>query len=283
MHHYLFHTIRNAWNLLNSTQQQQLRDRGWVPPRPTISRNNTVIEDNDSGEDFLYMHRQMIKHINNMLSQGNYEYGKNIVGWKRIPGPNDRYYPVPANYTGRNPGETRFIETCKSDVFFFQNMRRLENYFKNTTELRNMTLGQLGARIEFRIHNQMHARWSSSLPFLRYESEPFWNLDDIGSGWDTPSYDWLVDTYSSHVNIVFWKLHGWIDDRINDWQKANNLETIEWKGTWMGPSGYDKLNRVSEETNHNNMFTQILSEEQIKKNEETFKILRNIEINNHLN
>jgi len=31
----------------------------------------------------------------------------------------------------------------------------------------------------------------------------------------------LGDFYSSHVNPVFWRLHGWVDDRIEDWFAAH--------------------------------------------------------------
>jgi hypothetical protein len=57
----------------------------------------------------------------------------------------------------------------------------------------------------------------------------------IGASWDDPRYDWLGDTYSSHVNSTFWRLHGWVDDRIEDWKKANQVTgEIQWKGTWVG-------------------------------------------------
>ena len=38
-----------------------------------------------------------------------------------------------------------------------------------------------------------------------------------------PSYDYLADTYASHVNHIFWKLHGWIDERIRDWIKTHEI------------------------------------------------------------
>jgi hypothetical protein len=37
------------------------------------------------------------------------------------------------------------------------------------------------------------------------------------------------------VNNVFWKLHGWVDERIDRWAEANNVDEIEWTGTWEGP------------------------------------------------
>src|SRR5688572_26750050 len=64
-HHYLWHNIRDNWNRLSPDLQQQIRDLGWEPPRPSrtydANGNSIAITDNDSGEDFLYMHRQMIE------------------------------------------------------------------------------------------------------------------------------------------------------------------------------------------------------------------------------
>ena len=61
------------------------------------------------------------------------------------------------------------------------------------------------------------------------------SLFDIDPKWDAPANDDLGDFYSSHVHPVFWRLHGWIDDRINDWAAANagrvvprTLDGVPW-------------------------------------------------------
>ena len=36
----------------------------------------------------------------------------------------------------------------------------------------------------------------------------------------------VVDFYSSHVNPLFWGLHEWIDDRIDDWFKIYKRGTF---------------------------------------------------------
>ncbi len=46
--------------------------------------------------------------------------------------------------------------------------------------------------------------------------------------------DWLGSPFSSHVNKHFWKLHGWIDDRIAAWGDANGKEPDLSNG-WEGP------------------------------------------------
>jgi hypothetical protein len=77
--------------------------------------------------------------------------------------------------------------------------------------------------IEFSVHNDMHMRWSS-LPFDPVLGTPVPTGrvgGDIATKWDLPTYDYLCDFYSSHVNPVFWRLHGWVDNRIEDWFAAH--------------------------------------------------------------
>ena len=44
---------------------------------------------------------------------------------------------------------------------------------------------------------------------------------DFDEKWDDPKYDYLGDFHSSHVNPMFWRLHGWVNDRIEDWYNAH--------------------------------------------------------------
>ena len=46
-------------------------------------------------------------------------------------------------------------------------------------------------------------------------------MRDISPKWDDPRYDSLFEFYSSHVHPFFWRLHGWVDDRIEDWFEAH--------------------------------------------------------------
>ena len=96
-----------------------------------------------------------------------------------------------------------------------------------------MSLGQLGSLLEFTIHNYMHMRWAAQPMGNRPNATPG-EHETIPEKWDNVEYDYLGDTYSSHVNPIFWKLHGWIDNRIEDWRRTNGVEEIEWNGTWIG-------------------------------------------------
>lgn len=119
---------------------------------------------------------------------------------------------------------------------------------KNAQYLSALSLGELGALIEFSVHNDMHMRWASSPHHPKTgEAIPSGRADgDIRDFWDDPNYDFLGEFYSSHVNPIFWRLHGWVDDRINDWFRSheaahpgevvkNTVQNVEWfkKGKWV--------------------------------------------------
>jgi hypothetical protein len=120
--------------------------------------------------------------------------------------------------------------------------------FQDPDYLATLSLGALGALMEWTIHNDMHMRWTSE-PRDPVSGEALAggrDALDLDSTWDLPIYDSLSEPYSSLVNPVFWRLHGWIDDRIDDWAAAHDVahpgevvrrkfEGIEWfeKGKWV--------------------------------------------------
>jgi hypothetical protein len=237
-HHYAWHQVRNNWLRYNSETQNELRNLGWEPPRPArefnSNPNGTPIYDNFSGEDFLYMHRHMIAMVNRKLEEINDPLYQKVEGWKKVPRPIDEDYPVPPPWTTDDLGFNSFIRDVKSDQYFEANFVRWERDYTDPTYLSQITLGEYGARLEFSIHNMMHMRWAKEPQGERPPADPT-NPSSIDIQWDDPSYDYLGDTYSSHVNPIFWKLHGWIDERIEDWKNAHGITgPIEWIGTWMG-------------------------------------------------
>ena len=188
------------------------------------------------------MHRQMIAGVNQRLKEiGDPTYPK-IEGWQNVPHPTDPEFPVPPLFNRNNDPEFSFeaLRDRKSYNYYLTHFRPWEARFTDPNYLRTVTLSELGAEIEFNIHNRMHSRWSA---------EP-WNGGRppadrtrpvaIDQKWDNPQYDYLGDQYASHVNPIFWKLHGWVDERINDWMRANNLSgEVPWTGMWVGmmPAG----------------------------------------------
>jgi hypothetical protein len=233
MHHMLWHTSRQAWRTLTEVQKQVFRNHGWEPPRPILRTPEGQIDSsNGSGEDFLYMHRQMIAAVNGILADVRDPEYPRVEGWPVIPGPADMEYPVPPG-TGLSQG----IQSAKGDAGLRQ-IVAAQAQLTDPRFLEGKSLSELGNRIEFGIHNTMHLRWAAQLPEYRPDGDPF----DVDPRFDDPGYDWLADFYSSHVNPIFWKLHGWVDARIDDWMKANNkTEPVPWSfdPPWAGPVAHD--------------------------------------------
>jgi hypothetical protein len=87
----------------------------------------------------------------------------------------------------------------------------------------------------------MHLRWTHTIHDPD-SGEPIGrsSLFDIDPRWDDSSNDDLGDFYSSHVHPTFWRLHGWIDDRINDWSRVNapRIKTATIDGVpWFAADG----------------------------------------------
>jgi hypothetical protein len=122
----------------------------------------------------------------------------------------------------------------KSDKYYVTQLKQWENQYTDRNYLSQITLEEFGSRLEYTIHNRMHMRWAAKPKEDRPDVDPA-QPDSIDIRWDDPSYDYLGDTYSSHVNDVFWKIHGWVDNRIEDWKNAHEITgPIQWKGTWVG-------------------------------------------------
>jgi hypothetical protein len=236
MAHYVWHEVRNMWLLYDEPTRQALRSLGWEPPRPAreLGPNNRPrpILNNDSGEDFLYMHREMIRAVNERLA-GDINYPR-VVGWSSLPAPGDTDYPVPPAWDTGDADFNDYLNTVKTDQAFDSQFNPWQTQYTDSNFLKSVSLGELGARIEFTIHNQMHMRFCAEPSTgIRPDAKPT-DPAGIDAEWDKPEYDWLGDTYSSHVNSTFWKLHGWVDDRITAWAAANGVTDIQWKGTWLG-------------------------------------------------
>jgi hypothetical protein len=180
------------------------------------------------------MHRQMILQVNAKLSEIQDPSYPKIKGWITVPAPDDIDYPVPPAWDFGNPNVNERIREWKSDNYYRTTLKDWENLYTDRNHLSQLTLGQLGSHLEFEIHNRMHMRWAAQPTESRPQVDPA-RPHSIDTRWDYPSYNYLGDTYSSHVNPVFWKIHGWVDNRIEDWKNAHNISgPIEWRGKWVG-------------------------------------------------
>jgi len=244
LHHFVWHTLRNNWlddETITPQQKQKIGDLGWAPPRPALSAAGDPLFGNASGEDFLYMHRQMILEVNEGLKKAGHDP---IAPWGTIPGPepvaiepdysmptpvlgppgNPRGISIPPAWNSSDVRLNQRLQALKSPDFYWSRMRWWDRQYKDPAYLASLTLGELGSLLEWTVHNDMHMRWTSVARDPRTgEALPDGREDwDIGESWDHPDYDHLGEQYSSHVNPVFWRLHGWVDARIEDWFAAHN-------------------------------------------------------------
>ena len=228
LHHAAWHDVRGQWLSLSEAKKEAIRKLGWQPghrvERAAV-RKGAPIADNGSGEDFLYMHRHMIGMVRSIYEQAG---APPIASWGAVPppgGPSDQGFAIPPNWTQSDAPTMRRLEALKSEVYFGTARRGWDRQFKNAAYLSSLSLGALGATLEFTAHNDMHMRWTSAprdpqtgdiVPDGRLPT-------DFDAKWSRPEYDFLGEFYSSHVNPVFWRLHGWVDDRIEDWFAAHEI------------------------------------------------------------
>ncbi len=223
LHFYIWHKLRHSWLRLTEKERRAVEEIApfWVPPRPALDSRGRPLPDNDSGEDFLYMNRWMLA-----LAEGHGP--ARIDSWRRVPPPDDPDYPVP-NFPDSG------LEGLKSEDYYERHLAPWERQYKDEDYLRAVTLGRLGSEIEFTISNDMHLRWAAPSP-VGYRPTTV-VARDIDRHWDAPAYDYLGDIYASHVNPLFWKLRGWVDDRVDDWKRAHGVVgDIEWEAMWIGPA-----------------------------------------------
>jgi hypothetical protein len=245
--HATWHTVRGQWpNLVDDATRTTIAKLGWGvdrPPRKPRSEGNALILDNGAGEDFLFMHRWMIK----MVRDDHAGHGlPPPAAWKSLPSPRVAqtvYSPVT-----NSAGVVEFkkdiaasgnmvpltADWVKTQEYFNTIMRQWERNFTNVGTLSSLSLGALGNLLEFTIHNAMHNRWftpardpdTGELIVDPVSGEPSERPTfDFSDKWSSPKYDYLGEFYSSHVNPVFWRLHGWVDDRIDDWFRAQEASS----------------------------------------------------------
>ncbi len=226
MWHFLWHGIRNAWPSMTTSQKNSIRNTlgaEW-------GRSNTETQANpapNKGEEFLHMHRGMLLTLREYLGAA-----KMYEAWKAVPTPQDTGFPVPGG------------NTSQSNAEYTQRIVPWQTQAMDAGRLKTMTLSAYGEWIERTLHNTMHMRWADSSKASLEGMQDIFQTPQ--AAWDDPNADYLGSTYSSHVNPIFYRLHGFVDARIEDWLKANNFTSIadncagvakcyQWKGVWDGP------------------------------------------------
>ncbi|MEV0390368.1 hypothetical protein [Nonomuraea sp. NPDC050643] len=268
LRHTTWHLLRSVWRRpLTDVDRKEIAELGWAIDRPP-SNDKGLDLTNGAGEDFLFMHRRMIRMVNEIYERSGVPV---IAGWSPVPGADLPQYAYAERDDPAHPGEKTMrydvsrsgfmvppadadllatfpagsrstMRLLKSPDYLNFTMKALERTYTSPTELSRLSLGALGNLLEFTIHNQMHMRWAS-IPRDAQGKVALRGDFDFAAKWDDPAYDYLGDFYSSHVNPLFWRLHGWVDQRIEDWFAAHEavapgeIERAEHKGVpWFKPS-----------------------------------------------
>lgn len=176
-----------------------------------------------AGEDFFFMHRQMIKMVQVELAAAGLGC---IAPWSKVPETIfDSQWPAP-RASQANLEETAAMEKGLS------NLRTLERNIRSPEKLRKMTLNQLGNWLDASLHMRLHSFYASSA-----QCSPEAQAQN--------TCDNLIPPETSPLNPHFWKIHGLVEEILGDWLKAHGYSRIEkncegqvdcyqWQGTWLG-------------------------------------------------
>lgn len=247
LRHTAWHTVRGDWQSPKMTEadRKRLKELGWYLTDPPFTPAGTLDLTNGAGEDFLYMHRRMIRMVHEVYDEARQPRPTSWselpaasspqYDYREVPDPTDPTRKVfvldPASSGNMVPPPTKELMSQLGGIPFFRfnkTPRGLANLMRNVAaNLRNprvmsqLTLGAYGNLIEFTVHNWMHMRWATLARNPTTGTAGMRDSYDIDRQWDTPSYDYLGDFHSSHVNPLFWRLHGWVDDCIDRWYQAH--------------------------------------------------------------
>lgn len=252
--HQLWHATRDKWHRLSEEKREALRGIGWQPgPRDKERDARGPKKDrNGSGIDFFFMHRHMLGTARSM---------QDLPSWQHFPLPQPellrdrlgfaRYFDnhdggsLPPCWLAQDDDEySQWVSDIKATETYQGNFLVWESQYRDPRYLAKLTLGQFGSEIELGLHDWLHMRWASvprdpssgvPVPMARDPA-------DFSPRWYQSENDFLGDPFSSHVSPVFWRFHGWIDDRLEDWFRAHErfhpgeVERMEVNGVpWFAP------------------------------------------------
>jgi len=270
LRHTVWHTLRGMWfdAAMTDNDRSEIEKLGWHLNDPPFRESGRLDFSNGAGEDFLYMHRRMIKMLHGVYSKAG---AVPPQGWPEPPFPSAQFAyreELDASTPGRTifvydearsgemvpPPTAAWLGQLPANPFFAFNkkprglsvMQLMASRLRNPLVMASMTLGAYGNYVEFTVHNWMHMRWASLSRNPETGEEEVRDAFDLNPKWDNPEYDYLGDFHSSHVNPLFWRLHGWVDDCIDAWFAAQEyvrpgavkrkvVRGVDWfeKGEWV--------------------------------------------------
>ena len=243
VHHALWHAVRGGVDKKTSLLVDHSYGMSWNLPHPLCPApqdNATDAHYNPAGEDFLFMHRQMLEGLRQAFMRAGL---KCVRGWSEVPSESQAALP--------DSDRT----DAKSDAALSR-MRGWESFFQSDEWLKGKSLSEVGFALEFSIHNNLHMRYATTAPPVGFNEIasvggaplPMNNVYPAGWKYDSAKYNWLADPYGAAVNPTFWKIHGYVDDVINHWLISNGYsraaidctgdrKCYQWQGKWTGSSG----------------------------------------------
>lgn len=223
LQHALWHAVRGGLSTENLSEVKAAYGPVWVqnhPLCPPPENNPGTRAYNPVGEDFLFMHHEMVMLLRAALAASGQ---KCISPWTAIPDP--KHWPLPDKSTNGPKS---------SQAYNF--LKNWDGWIHDEKWLSQISLSQLGWALEFTIHNNLHMRYATERPPVKFQAA---NAADDGAqipmngvypaDWkfDDPAYNWLADPYGAAVNPTFWKIHGYVDNAIQLWLQANHKTHIE--------------------------------------------------------
>ncbi|WP_210711470.1 PvdJ/PvdD/PvdP-like protein [Pseudomonas sp. MWU349] len=231
--HQLWHATRDKWHRLSEDKRDALRGIGWQPgPRGQERDARGPKKDrNGSGIDFFFMHRHMLGTARSMQDLPSWQHFplpqpellRDRLGFARYFDNHDGGSLPPAWLADDDDDYSQWVSDIKAGETYHSNFQVWESQYRDPRYLAKLTLGQFGSEIELGLHDWLHMRWASvprdpssgaPVPMARDPA-------DFSPRWYQPENDFLGDPFSSHVSPVFWRFHGWIDDRLEDWFRAH--------------------------------------------------------------
>jgi hypothetical protein len=182
-HHLMWHTVRR-WDLLDPESLDYAIKHGW-------SRAQFQEGVAGNGLEFLAMHRVMLQRL---LAAFPHETKKMIRAWRSPPtDPLDPENPLPdGQVTPFDPDLIRGIHALHECIHRYEHCRVTDDELGLFVETRLMPTPDDPAHrtsdLRRGIHNYLHNRWA----------DPASPID-------------LGDPMVNLENILFWRLHGWID------------------------------------------------------------------------
>lgn len=220
-------SIDQELSVAGSTTVAHWRREGFVPEDAAAFAKAHAFSGALAGEDFLFMHRKMLKMGQRLLAARGMPC---VAGWTRPPAAiDDPVWPAPQKPPRERTGEPAAVY-WQHKLYW---LRRNDAFLRRPDYLQAADLNTLGHDLEYYVHNVLHLVYSEPVSRCRSPEDASAACDDLMEAWSAPA------------NKHFWKIHGYVDGFIGLWLGAHGYSEIaedcggragcyQWRGTWTG-------------------------------------------------